>query len=97
MRGRSGNRWAIQGGEEKGRIAALTSLREAAAKDWRAGAEWLRLSFPEDYSPKAEIKVDASTKVVVVQLTQERLKVLQEAHRRALSSSDAVLMTDGAR
>jgi len=76
---------------ERQRSAVLKDLKAAGARDWRALDAWLLRSFPADYSPKAEIKVDASTKVVVVQMTQERLKVLQEAHQKALGQAVEVL------
>jgi len=43
---------------ERGRVSALRTLQLAAANDWRAAAEWLRLSFRSDYSPRAEISLE---------------------------------------
>ncbi len=79
---------AIEKAREIGRREALRSIRAAGEKDWRAHAEWLRLSFPEDYRARPDHITQA------VQLNQtthgsisvERQKALQERHRRALEN-----------
>ena len=62
---------------ERARVRALRVLQEAAPKDWRASAEWLRLAHRDDYSPKADICVESfrpAKEIVVDNLLLERLQ-----------------------
>lgn len=56
---------------EKGRVAALSALQKAAGEDWRAAAEWLRLSFRTDYSPKADILLETKPQDPLLDLLRE--------------------------
>jgi hypothetical protein len=47
---------------ERGRVNALSILQQAASKDWRAAAEWLRLAHRSEYSTRAEISVEGAPK-----------------------------------
>src|SRR5438270_3332889 len=52
---------AMSEARECARQKALSSIKAAGEKDWRANAEWLRLSFPADYRGSAnKIKVNAT-------------------------------------
>lgn len=76
----------IEEAREVGRREALRSIKAAGEKDWRAHAEWLRLSFPEDY----RVRPDHITQAVQLNQTSqnhisvERQREMQERHRRAL-------------
>src|SRR5204863_1266646 len=39
----------IADAREHARLKALQGIKEAGERDWRAHAEWLRLTFPTDY------------------------------------------------
>jgi hypothetical protein len=56
---------------ELARQKALQRIKAAGEKDWRAHAEWLRLTFPADYRGNAN-KVEVQ-QAVQVQISQERL------------------------
>jgi hypothetical protein len=61
----------IDEARELARQKALQAIRAAGEKDWRAHAEWLRLTFPADYRGNAN-KVEVQ-QAVQVQISQERL------------------------
>jgi hypothetical protein len=51
---------------------ALQAIKAAGEKDWRAHAEWLRLSFPADYRGNAnKIEVSATAQASSIVLTEE--------------------------
>src|SRR6266853_3252891 len=51
----------IDEARELARQKALQAIRAAGEKDWRASAEWLRLTFPADYRGNAnKIEVSAT-------------------------------------
>src|SRR5205823_6817719 len=56
---------------ELARQNALQAIK--AEKDWRAQAEWLRLTFPEDYRGGQKVEVQQA---VQVQVTAEQLEDL---------------------
>src|SRR5438874_6345023 len=52
---------AMSEARECARQKALSAIKAAGEKDWRANAEWLRLTFPADYRGSgAKIEVLAS-------------------------------------
>jgi hypothetical protein len=62
---------------EEARVQALRVLQEAAPKDWRAAAEWLRLAHRNEYSPKADISLESikpGQEVIVDVVTLDRLQ-----------------------
>ena len=61
----------IDEARELARQQALQRIKAAGEKDWRAHAEWLRLTFPADYRGNAN-KVEVQ-QAVQVQISQERL------------------------
>src|SRR5260370_36748493 len=79
---------------EFARQKALQAIKAAGEKDWRAHAEWLRLSFPADYRGNAnKHEVSATAQASSIVLTEEqRLELLdrqrvpaalpEPAHRR---------------
>ena len=74
---------------ELARQKALQAIKAAGAKDWRAHAEWLRLSFPADYRGSGQ-KVEVQ-QAVQVRISQERLEELRaglEQTREWLRSRD---------
>jgi hypothetical protein len=75
----------LSGAREQARLKALQAIKTAGEKDWRAYAEWLRLTFPADYRGSgAKIEVSASANANVPVLTVERQRELQERRARAL-------------
>ena len=72
--------------KERGRMEALRILQEAGHKDWRAAAEWLRFAFRNEYSTRAEIKMEAAEKPSAIVITPEVLEQLQEGHKELLES-----------
>src|SRR6266480_7609403 len=70
---------------EQARLKALQAIKTAGEKDWRAYAEWLRLTFPTDYRGSgAKIEVSASATANAPILTIEQQRELQERRRRLL-------------
>src|SRR6266550_2780374 len=70
---------------EQARLKALQAIKTAGEKDWRAYAEWLRLTFPTDYRGSGnKIEVSASATANAPVLTVERQRELQERRRRLL-------------
>ena len=70
---------------EKARLKALQAIKTAGEKDWRAYAEWLRLTFPADYrgsGNKIEVSATANANAPIITLEQQR--DLQERRRRLL-------------
>jgi hypothetical protein len=72
---------------ERGRVNALRILQQAAAEDWRAAAEWLRLAHRSEYSTRAEISVEGAPKqdqgIVIDSVMLTRL---QGAYQQTLES-----------
>ena len=72
---------------EHARQKALQAIKTAGEKDWRAYAEWLRLTFPTDYRVSAnKIEVNATASASTFVLSVERQRELQERRRAALES-----------
>jgi hypothetical protein len=70
---------------EQARLKALQAIKTAGEKDWRAYAEWLRLTFPADYRGSGnKIEVSATANANAPILTVERQRELQERRARAL-------------
>ena len=61
----------IDEARELARQKALRAIKTAGEKDWRANAEWLRLTFPADYRGNGN-KVEVQ-QAVQVQISQEQL------------------------
>ena len=59
----------IDQAREEGRQKALSAIKAAGAGgDWRAWAEWLKLSFPLDYrapAPRMELNLSGPTQIVI--------------------------------
>ena len=71
---------------ERARLIALQSIKAAGDRDWRAWAEWLRLSFPGDYRGSGNrIEVSATTSVII---SEERRLQLIERRQRLLESQE---------
>src|SRR6266849_2535354 len=60
---------------ELARQKGLQAIKAAGEKDWRAHAEWLRLTFPADYRGSGN-KVEVQ-QAVQVQISQDRLEELR--------------------
>jgi hypothetical protein len=70
---------AMSEARECARQKALSAIKAAGEKDWRASAEWLRLSFPADYRGSAnKIEVNATASASSFVVTVEKQRELQE-------------------
>ena len=87
----------IDEARELARQKALQAIRAAGEKDWRAHAEWLRLTFPADYRGNAN-KVEVQ-QAVQVQISQERLADIRSRleHVREWLRSRDTSAVDGTR
>jgi hypothetical protein len=82
----------IDEARELARQKALQAIKAAGEKDWRANAEWLRLTFPADYrgnANKIEVSATAQASAGLV-ITEEQKCEIQEARRKALQRMRAV-------
>jgi hypothetical protein len=78
---------AMSEARECARQKALSAIKAAGEKDWRANAEWLRLSFPADYRGSAnKIEVNATASASSFVVTVEKQRELQERRLAALES-----------
>ena len=82
---------AMSQARECARQKALSAIKAAGEKDWRANAEWLRLTFPADYRNASKIDVTASANAQVsgIVITAERQRELQERTRRLLQGEQS--------
>jgi hypothetical protein len=82
---------AMSEARECARQKALSAIKAAGEKDWRANAEWLRLTFPADYRNASKIDVTASANAQVsgIVITAERQRELQERTRRLLQGEQS--------
>jgi hypothetical protein len=82
---------------EVARQKALQAIKAAGEKDWRAWAEWLRLTFPADYrgsGNKVEVQQAVQVQVSPEQLADIRSRLPQA---RAMCLSGGGSDTDGER
>jgi hypothetical protein len=71
--------------KEKARQKMLQRIKRAAENDWRAAAEWLRLTFPADYRRASNTSVEVNTAV------QTQAVVCDEAMRAKLVAQPLVV------
>lgn len=69
---------------ELGRQKALKAIKAAGERDWRAHAEWLKLSFASDYRGSTKIDVSATAAVSPIVMSEERRMELIERRNRLL-------------
>jgi anion-transporting ArsA/GET3 family ATPase len=74
---------------EKARQKMLQRIKRAAEDDWRAAAEWLKLSFPNDYrrATSAGNTTTHNTQINTVVLSPEKQEQLREQRRRILATT----------
>jgi hypothetical protein len=64
----------------------LQRIKRAADDDWRAAAEWLRLTFPNDYRKPSSTSVEVNTAVqMAVVCSEERRQELIKQRERLLA------------
>ena len=75
----------IADAREHARLKGLQAIKAAGDKDWRAWAEWLKLTHPTDYRGSGG-KIAISTTAIASGpiMTEERLRELQETRQRML-------------
>jgi hypothetical protein len=74
---------------EKARLKMLQRIKRAAEDDWRAAAEFLRLTFPADYRRASNTSVEVNTAVqqAVVCTEEQRMKLIAQ-HKRLFGEAD---------
>jgi hypothetical protein len=75
----------IADGREHARLRGLQAIKAAGKKDWRAWAEWLKLTHPTEYrgsGGKIAISTTAITSGPI--MIEERLRELQETRQRMI-------------
>ena len=67
----------------------LQRIKRAAEDDWRAAAEWLKLSFPNDYRRATSTgnTTTHNTQINTVVLSPEKQEQLREQRRRILATT----------
>jgi hypothetical protein len=65
----------------------LQRIKRASENDWRAAAEWLRLTFPADYrrASNTNVQVNSAVQTGVV-ITEERRRELIAQRQRILKA-----------
>jgi hypothetical protein len=77
----------ISDAREHARLRALQAIKAAGEKDWRAWAEWLKLTHPSEYRGSgAKIEVSALATANGPVMTEERLRELQEIRQRMIEA-----------
>jgi len=72
---------------ENARLKGLQAIKAAGGKDWRAHAEWLRLTFPADYRGSGgKIAISATAIASGPIMTEEKLRELQEIRQRMIEA-----------
>jgi len=74
---------------EHARQKMLQRVKTASETDWRAAAEWLRLTFPADYrgsANKIEVTASACASSGMVLTEEDRLRLI-ERREKALEAS----------
>jgi len=74
---------------EKARQKMLQRIKRASEDDWRAAAEWLRLTFPADYrrrASNASVEVNTAVQTAVV-CTEEQPQRLIEVREKLLAEA----------
>jgi len=75
---------------EHARLKGLQAIKAAGDKDWRAWAEFLRLTFPADYRGSgAKIQVSALASVSGPVISEEKQREMQETRQRLLREQNA--------
>jgi len=89
---------AMSEARECARQKALSAIKAAGEKDWRANAEWLRLTFPADYrnTSKIDVTARANAKVSGIVISAEEQRELQERTRRLLQGEQSELVVQKA-
>ena len=71
---------------EAARHKMLQRIKRAADDDWRAAAEWLRLTFPSDYRRQSNTSVEVNTSVqTAIVCSEERRQELVKQRERLLA------------
>jgi hypothetical protein len=71
---------------EVARQKMLRRIKRAAGADWRAAAEWLRLTFPNDYRKPSNTSVEVNTAIqTAVICSEERRQELVKQRERLLA------------
>jgi hypothetical protein len=75
----------IADAREHARLQGLQAIKAAGEKDWRAWAEWLKLTHPTEYRGSgAKIEVSALASATGPVMTEGRLRELQAVRQRMI-------------
>jgi hypothetical protein len=69
---------------EGARQKMLQRIKRAGEDDWRAAAEWLRLTFPDDYRRASKTSVEVNTAVQTAVVCDEKRRAALIAQRERL-------------
>ena len=77
----------IADAREHARLQGLQAIKAAGDKDWRAWAEWLKLTHPTDYRGSGgKIAISATAIASGPVMTEERLQELQQLRQRMIEA-----------
>jgi hypothetical protein len=72
---------------ENARLKGLQAIKAAGDRDWRAWAEFLRLTFPADYRGSGgKIAISATAVASGPIMTEEKLQELQQIRQRMIEA-----------
>jgi hypothetical protein len=74
---------------EVARQKMLQRIKRAAKDDWRAAAEWLRLTFPADYRRASNTSVEVNTAVQTAVVCDEKRRMELIAQRERILKAAA--------
>jgi hypothetical protein len=74
---------------EVARQKMLQRIKRAAEDDWRAAAEWLRLTFPADYRRASNTSVEVNTAVQTAVVCDEKTRMELIAQRKRILKAAA--------
>jgi hypothetical protein len=74
---------------EVARQKMLQRIKRAAKHDWRAAAEWLRLTFPADYRRASNTSVEVNTAVQTAVVCDEKRRMELIAQRERILKAAA--------
>jgi hypothetical protein len=83
---------------EVARLKMLQRIKRASENDWRAAAEWLKLTFPSDYRRVQPAQSADNTTINVTHntlvLSPERQQQLREQRKRILATTKSAAVLD---
>jgi hypothetical protein len=82
-------RFCLASAREGARQKMLQRIKRASEDDWRAAAEWLRLTFPADYRRASNASVEVNTAVQTAVVCDEATRARLIAQRERILKGGA--------